>query len=224
MKLLALDTSTQSTVLGLLIDEQVIDRTMSGVREHSREILPSIDALLADANIQLSDLDGIIFGRGPGSFTGLRIATGVVQGLAFGLDIPVIPISTMACLAQSLTRNYSEGCVAVAVSARLEEVYFGTYKISEGLVFELGTELVADIADLPEQDSATWYGVGNVIALQQKIEQSLAVRFTEFQEGSEPDLSDLLALGRHSFVNGNVVSAFEAAPVYLREQVAIKSK
>ena len=147
--LLIIDTSSRSTVLGLSIQETLIDRTTPAVNSHSREILPALSALLADAGIDLPDIDALVFGQGPGSFTGLRIAAGVVQGLAYGLDRPVVQISTMAALAQSLCdeSRSSDDSVCVALSARLEEVYFGAYRFDGGVAVPVTDERVADVRD-----------------------------------------------------------------------------
>ena len=130
MNLLGIDTSTRSTVLGLQLGSEVIDRTSPDVDTHSREILPSIESLVMEAGIGIEDLDAIVFGQGPGSFTGLRIAVGVVQGLGYGLGIPVVPVSSMACIAQSLIQAANPSLIFVGLTARLEEVYYGAYKLS----------------------------------------------------------------------------------------------
>ena len=104
MNVLAIETSTTACCLGLALGDQTTEQFVQLQRTHSREILPRIAALLADAGVELSALDLLVYGKGPGSFTGLRIATGVVQGLGYGLDIPVVGISTLACCAQGRYR------------------------------------------------------------------------------------------------------------------------
>jgi tRNA threonylcarbamoyladenosine biosynthesis protein TsaB len=222
LKLLAIDTSTRSTVLGLLVDGELTDRTSEPAKTHSREILPSIESLVAAGNVSLGDLDAIVFGQGPGSFTGLRIAVGIVQGLGYGLSIPVVPVSTMACLAQSLAEEGEGKCIAVALSARLEEVYFGSYVIKNGIATSLGAELVADAGLLPVQDAGDWYGLGDGWVLKDKLSASLAINPTEIDMNVVPRVSDLLTLGCNYLEQGKTVSAMEATPVYLREEVASK--
>lgn len=221
LKLLALDTSTRSTVLGLKLDGELIDRTTGDVRTHSRDILPAIVALVAEAGIELTDLDAIVFGQGPGSFTGLRIAVGVVQGLGYGLDIPAVPVSSMRCLAQSIAGQDGDR-VFVALEAREEEIYFGAYGFQSAIASPLGAEGVLDVSELLPLPSGSWTGIGNAWDLQQKIEQATGVEFREIRAQSVPDVRDLVRLGEHDLQNGVAVSALEAAPVYLREQVAAK--
>jgi tRNA threonylcarbamoyladenosine biosynthesis protein TsaB len=222
VNLLAIDTSTSSTILGLRFDDQILDLSKPAVKTHSRDILPSIQALVVEAGLELSDLDAIVFGQGPGSFTGLRIAAGVVQGLAYGLDIPVAPVSSMACLAQSLQPAGGDNKVFVALTARLEEIYFGSYEFNNGLAQSLAPEGVLDVAQLPLVPAGDWLGVGNAWQLQEKIEGSLGIKFTSISEYAEPSVRDLIALGMGCIERGEMSSALEVSPVYLREVVASK--
>lgn len=225
MNLLAIDTSSRVTVLGLQQGDDIHDRTSDAVNSHSREILPAIESLLGDVGIAPAELDGIVFGQGPGSFTGLRIAVGVVQGLCYGLDIPAVPVSSMACLAQAVAReDNQEGNqtrVFVGLTARLEEIYFGSYRFESGIALESAPEGVLDVKDLPDAErDCHWIGVGNAWQLQEKIEAALSVQFDAITEKTTPDVRDLLMLGRHHLAAGHQVDALEASPVYLREEVA----
>lgn len=173
MNLLALDTSTDRMILGLSVAGDLLDASKVTGRSHSREILPLIESTLSEAGISLKQLDAIIMGQGPGSFTGLRIAVGVTQGLAWGLGLPVAPISSMACLAQQFGQGYGRGNavgvshgkageqvmgsklgVVVALKARLQEVYYGAYGFEGGIAYPLKAdgkimEAVLDAAELP---------------------------------------------------------------------------
>lgn len=219
MKLLALDTSTSSSILGLKLNDQVIDASRMGVREHSRDLLPAIDSLLNEHEVKLTDLDAIVFGQGPGSFTGLRIAAGVVQGLAFGAEIPVAPVSTLAALAGSAQGRDDFEEILVVIHAREQEVYGGFYDASSKA---LGDEFVSDVNELPDKTGRNIIGVGNAWHLQEKIEKRLGQALTEVLDESVPSLVNLLALGEHCVRSGNTVTALDAIPVYLREQVAQK--
>lgn len=219
MNLLAVDTSTRSTVLGLQVQDRILDGSTNEVETHSRDILPSISSLLNEAGITLSELDAVVFGQGPGSFTGLRIAVGVVQGLAYGLDIPVVPVSSMRCLAQSLADG-STHRVFVALHARLEEIYYGTYRLDAGLAVHDGKESVLDVSQLESLDDAGWTLVGDALFLRNRIESSTGVAFQSVAEVSVPRVEDLLTLGVHELQQGSAVSALNASPVYLRETVA----
>ena len=218
MNLLAIDTSTSSTVLGLTKGGIVVDHSVRDIRKHSREILQSISALLAEAELTLRELDGIVFGRGPGSFTGLRIAVGVVQGLAYGASLPVIPVSSMAVLAQAM--GIHKGHIFVALSARLEEIYYGTYQRKNGLVIASAAEGVRDVSDLDVAVVDDWRLVTDAPHLQDSISRSLGVSFSEVSNETVPTVENLLTLGLQSQAKGGSISALDASPVYLREQVA----
>ena len=219
MNYLAIDTSTRSTVLGVLTDNLITDRSTGEVRTHSREILPSINALLEETGLSLQDLDAIIFGQGPGSFTGLRIAAGVVQGLAYGLRIPVVPISSMQCLAQSVPAENGD-LIFVALEARLEEIYFGSYQFVDGLAVPLEAEGVVDVSDLRPLTAGLWKGIGDAWRFRDRIEASTGVRFEGVIEHAIPAVTDLLHLGENAHRQGQTVNALETSPVYLREEVA----
>ncbi len=212
-------------MLGLAIGDQLIDRTSGPVKTHSREILPSIELLLQEAKIRPSELDAIIYGRGPGSFTGLRIAVGVVQGLAYGLNIPTVPVSSMAAMAHGVVQmnDLPESRVFVGLFARLEEVYFGTYDVTAGdLPKEITPEGVVDVSKLPKLESENWRAVGNATELWQKIESATGVHFESVTENTVPPFTSLLELGRQIFEQEGGQDARQASPVYLREEVADK--
>lgn len=223
LNILAIDTSTRACVLGLRTtentwtDETVLDRT------HSKEILPRIEALLASANTDKSSLDLLVFGQGPGSFTGLRIGVGVVQGLAFGLDIPVVGISSLACLAQRHFREGGHRHAIVALTARHTEVYFGAYAESGGFMQLQGQEGVFEAEQIPTQDpNSHWIGVGGGWQLEKKLQAAATVEVTEIFLEDYPTATDLLDLGQDAAARGKRQSAEFALPEYLREQVATK--
>lgn len=217
---LAIDTSTAAQVIGLRAGASDLESFEMAGRTHSKIILPSIMALLAEAGIDKASLDLIIFGQGPGSFTGLRIAVGVVQGLAYGLDIPVIPLSTLACIAQGEFRRSGAVNIVVAQSARKREVFFGSYTIQNGLARLVGEEGVFDAEAVPRQPFDTCVGVGDGWQLREQLEPALGVNVTDIQTEVFPRARDLLDLGADAFARGETVSALDARPKYLREQVA----
>jgi len=227
MTILAIDTSSRACVLGLRTadktwsDETVLDRT------HSQEILPRIDALLNSAAVKKSDIDLIVYGQGPGSFTGLRIGVGVVQGLAFGLNKPVIGVSSLACLAQRQLRENGAQHVIVAMTARHTEVYFGAYGVVDGGldgVLQLqGREGVFEAAEIPAQNAEVeWVGVGGGWQLSELLQQSSGVTVGHISLEEYPHAIDLLDLGEAYAAKGLIKTAPEALPEYLREQVAKK--
>ncbi|MEX2489226.1 MAG: tRNA (adenosine(37)-N6)-threonylcarbamoyltransferase complex dimerization subunit type 1 TsaB [Pseudomonadales bacterium] len=220
MNTLALDTSSNALVLGLQTGETRFDRFDIVDRSHSREILPAIYQLLADADLTIAELDLIVYGQGPGSFTGLRIAVGVVQGLAYGLNIPVVPVSTLACLAQAEYREFGDQKIVVALTARKQEVYFGMYEVDAGIARAVCDETVIDVDDLRPVTSDGWVGVGSGWNLKEKLEASLGTSIRNVRMEVWPRSVDLLDLGLARFSQGGIIPANEATPEYLREQVA----
>lgn len=217
---LAIDTSTEAQVLGLRHDGDDVERFDMAGREHSKVILASILDLLAQAGVDKRSLDVIIFGRGPGSFTGLRIAVGVVQGLAYGLGIPVVPVSTLSCLAQGEYRRSGAKNIVVAQSARMEEVFFGSYTIEAGYAAPAGDEGVFDAAAVPHQTFTECVGVGTGWQFKEQLESALGARVSGITLRPFPRAQDLLDLGMRVFSAGGGITALEAKPEYLRERVA----
>ena len=220
MNLLAIDTSTEAQVIGLVANEKHFGRFELVGRGHSQKILPGILSILEEAGVRQSDLDGIIYGRGPGSFTGLRISVGVVQGLGFGLNIPVVGVSTLACLAQGMWRQQGAADIVVALIARNHEVYFGSYTIKDGIAVVQGEEGVFDAAKVPAQSFTTCMGVGSGWVFRDELESALGARAGVVVMDALPQPEDLLLLGEHYFKAGLMVSAMHARPEYLREKVA----
>ena len=124
MKLLALDTATEACSAALYIDGEIKQEYQLAPREHTRLILAMVESLLVEAGITIKQLDALAFGRGPGSFTGVRIATGAVQGMAYGADLPVVPVSTLASIAQSVHDEHQAESVLTAIDARMQAVYW----------------------------------------------------------------------------------------------------
>ncbi|OZB42500.1 MAG: tRNA (adenosine(37)-N6)-threonylcarbamoyltransferase complex dimerization subunit type 1 TsaB, partial [Alishewanella sp. 34-51-39] len=151
MKFLALDTSTEACSVALALDGQILALDEVCPQQHSKRILPMIQQLLADAGVSLNQLDGIIFGRGPGSFTGVRIGVSVAQGLAFGADLPVFGVSTLAAMAQAAAVQQNATEVIAAIDARMAEVYIAAFTLGEaGLMQAITPEIAAKPAALPE--------------------------------------------------------------------------
>ena len=204
MKILAIDTATEGCSAALLIDGEIKEKFEVTPRGHTQRILPMVDELLNDAAITLKGLDAIAFDRGPGSFTGLRITAGVVQGLAYGADLPVIPISSLAALAisEELNNNNCKTVVA-AIDARMGEVYTATYLLDDARYPQLqGVEQVIAL-DKIELPTTEWIGVGT------GWEHSSAL----------PHARAIVKLAVRDFNNGYLLSAAEAQPLYIRDKV-----
>lgn len=216
--LLALDTATEACSVALLHDGKVTSHYEVIPRLHAQKLLPMIKELLAQAGVELSAVEAIAFGRGPGAFTGVRIAIGVVQGLAFALERPVLPISNLAALAQRAYREHGATQVASAIDARMDEVYWGCYREQAGEMRLQGVEAVLppEAAALPGDASGDWFGAGTGWGYAER----LSVKPTALDAGMLPHAEDLLTLARFAWARGEAIRADDAQPVYLRDKVA----
>jgi len=225
MKLLAIDTATEACSAALYLDGAVSERYALAPREHALLILPMIDELLRDANLSPLELDAVAFGRGPGAFTGLRIAAGVAQGIAFGADIPVVPVSSLAALAQGVYRECGAARVLAGIDARIGEVYWGAYRLgADGLMAPQGDERVLPPAAVPLPADTGWYGAGSAWVvygdvLRARLQTQLAATI---DAAWCPHAQDVARLAAAAYRRGDVVAAAAAAPVYLRDDVAVK--
>ena len=217
--LLALDTATEACSVALLHDGRVLSHYEVAPRMHAQRLLPMIQQLLGEAGIAASALDAIAFGRGPGAFTGVRIAIGVVQGLAFALDRPVLPVSNLAVLAQRALREQGATQVAAAIDARMDEVYWGCYRAEAGEMRLLGQEAVLppEHAEAPRGSDGEWFGAGTGWGT---FAARLALRPVGMDGSMLPHAEDLLTLARFAWARGEALPADQAQPVYLRDQVA----
>jgi tRNA threonylcarbamoyladenosine biosynthesis protein TsaB len=221
LRLLAVETGTDMCSVAVADGDSLFCRSDSTPRVHARRILGMVDECLTQANLDLSDVDALVFGRGPGSFTGLRIAVAVVQGLAFGVARPVIPVSSLAAHAAAVFRIHDQRRIAVCVDARMGECYWGAFQIGEaGVPDPVGDERLGAPAELPELEGDGWFGIGtgwcSYPDLRSRYDSVLIGKDTALL----PEARDLLGIAGHDFRAGRVFPAEEALPVYLREQVA----
>lgn len=219
MKLLALDTSTEYLTLALLLDGKEYSRELLAGQTHSQRILPLLRELLDEARVELRELDGIAFGAGPGSFTGLRIGCGVAQGLAFGANLPVIGVSTLLALAED-TQGADK--VIACLDARMGEVYHAAYERTvAGWQEVIAPGLYAPDA-VPEIKDEGWAGTGSgwktyAQALEQRYGQQLDQCFPD----AYPSAAAIARLALPGFEAGLGRPASEAAPIYIRNKVAL---
>ncbi|MBA1274304.1 tRNA (adenosine(37)-N6)-threonylcarbamoyltransferase complex dimerization subunit type 1 TsaB [Stutzerimonas azotifigens] len=220
--LLALDTATEACSVALLHDGKVLSHYEVIPRLHAQRLLPMIQQLLGEAGVAMSALDAIAFGRGPGAFTGVRIAIGVVQGLAFGLQRPVLPVSNLAVLAQRAYREQGARQVAAAIDARMDEVYWGCYREEEGEMRLAGVEAVLppEQVALPRGAEGDWFGAGTGWGYADR----LAVTVVGQDATLLPHAEDLLALASFAWRRDEAVDAELAQPIYLRDNVATPKK
>ena len=224
LKILAVDTATEACSAALLVGDKLFSRWAEAPRDHTRKILPMVQAVLEDAGISLSDLDAIAFGRGPGSFTGVRIGISVAQGLAFGAGVPLIGISTLAAMAQGAYRLDGAEQVLTAIDARMNEVYFGRYELIDGRMQLVGDEVVSDPVALVDvrgklAGRVTCVGTGfeTYGETLSGLADELAVSQVRF-----PAAEDMLPLARAAWLAGEAVPVEQATPVYLRDKVTWK--
>lgn len=219
MRLLAIETATEACSAAVRIDDTVHARFELAPRAHARLILPMIDAVLGEAGIALGALDAIAFGRGPGAFTGLRIAAGVVQGLAFGADLPVVPTSTLQALAEGARRRGGAEHVAAAIDARMGEVYWGCFRWQAGRWEEVIAETVARPEQVVLPEGEAWQGAGSGWeAHTECLTEGFGVRLRGW-ETAFPDARDIAWLAGGAVERGELLPAEAALPVYLRDKV-----
>jgi tRNA threonylcarbamoyladenosine biosynthesis protein TsaB len=221
MKLLALDTATEACSVALWRDGQVLERFEHRSR-HSEHLLVMIDALLAEGGTSLKQLDAIAFGRGPGSFTGLRIGAGVAQGLAFAVECPVVPVSSLAALAQGIDGDN----VLAAFDARMQQVYWAAFRRNAaGIMEAVGDEAVLAPQAVPVPEENQWVGAGSGFDVYgATLSDRLGTRLRHWHANQSPRASNLAQLAVALYAAGGASSAENALPVYVRDDVATKKR
>ena len=212
--ILAIETSTELASVALLYRGQLISHEAAGVQTHSQTVLPMVQALLAQAGIALSDCDAIAYGAGPGSFTGVRTACGVAQGLAFGANLPVVPVVTLLSIAAACREVCSATDVLVVLDARMDEVYWAQYRYQDGWQVVTVPTLSAS-SDVRMTGTATV--CGNGLAAYPSAFEGWKGAFPEIV----PHASQVARLAELEFIAGRTVKAHEAQPIYLRNKVAL---
>ena len=222
MKILALDTATEACSAALLSGASVHERHEIAPRRHAELILPMVDGVLAEAGLGLQDLDAIAFGRGPGAFTGVRIAAGVTQGLALGAGLPVIPLSSLATLAQGAVSR--SAVLLPAIDARMGEIYWAAYeKVQDNLVRPVAEEQVTSPEAVQVPVDKHVFGVGSGWGTYRlRLEGVLNGQVTGMDPECYPLARDMLPLAVREYNAGRCVGADQALPVYLRDNVVKK--
>lgn len=220
LKILALDTSTESCSVALWRDGNIDEREIHAGQRHSNLLLSMVDAVLVQHGLRVSGLDGIAFGQGPGSFTGLRIASGVTQGLAFAAGLPVVGISTLLAMAEAANAER----VVCCLDARMGEIYHAAYTRSDAgwlTVCEPGLWAPAAAPALPQ---GAWFGCGNAFSAYREV---LLRRYDGVLSATAPELMpharDIARLAVPLFEQGKGVDAALAAPFYVRDKVALRT-
>ncbi len=218
MKILAIDMSTERSSIALKHDDETTLRWLEG-EKGSRHVLESINELLLQADCTLGTLDAIAVGRGPGGFTGLRVACGIAQGLGLGLGLPVVPVSSLESLALAAFRQSAAADLLVLLDARMNEVYAARFAFADGWPILQGKEslLLPQQAALPKGE---WQGVGPGFAAYDEL-AGLSVRI-DTAEVLYPDAASVAALAEQALRRGGEFDAADAIPLYIRDDVAWK--
>lgn len=220
MKILALDSSTELCSVALWLDGEMLVREEFAGQRHSELLLPMVQELLAEAGLDLKALDGIAFGEGPGSFTGLRIGCGVTQGLAFGADLPVTGVCTLLALAEASAASRVFACL----DARMGEVYHGVYEKIAGEWSILSAAGLSTPQHTPDLAGERWTGCGNGFAAHGEILLGrYAGQLVDVMPDVFPHAAQIAVLGAAMFKRGLGMDAAEAAPLYIRNKVALKT-
>tara|TARA_R110002124_G_scaffold66928_1_gene181874 strand:- start:2302 stop:3030 length:729 start_codon:yes stop_codon:yes gene_type:complete len=219
-KVLAIDTTTQACSVALSIGNSVSSRFQLASREHTRLLLPMVNALLSEAEITLSELDALAFTRGPGSFTGIRIGFSVVQGLALGGDIPVLPVSSLETLAHTACRKLiieDSYRLLPMFDARMDEVYWSVFEWNGVGLTRLTPDnlsppetIILPHSDLPLAVIGDGWHYADRIDLFSTIEASTLL----------PDARDVLTIAMPQIEKGALMAIDEVQPLYLRDKVS----
>lgn len=220
MKVLGLDTSTEYCSVALWHDGAVIERSELAGQKHSELLIGMLDALLNDAGVKLAQVDGIAFGKGPGSFTGVRIACGATQGLAFGANLPVADICTLEALAEASGKSR----VIAALDARMGEIYHAVYEKYDDVWTTVSEPCLCKPEDAPSVPGENWFGAGSGFATHgNALEERYAGQLPGIDASMVPQAAAIAALGAVQFASGCGVDAALALPLYLRDKVALKT-
>ncbi len=229
MKILAIETSTEACSAALLDNNNVISRFEIAPRQHSQLILPMIDELLAEAELKLQQIECLAFGCGPGAFTGVRLATSVIQGIAFSIDRPAVAVSSLTALAQAAYGETKiENCLS-AIDARMQEIYWAYYQLDANGLMQYQVEEQVCKPELLKLNSSQvdWIGVGSGFDTYEKVldaktldnRQSKQMRWLSNQF---PHASQVAKIAKSEYLAGKAVSASQALPKYVRNQVVKK--
>lgn len=213
--LLAIETSTEVASVALYSECGVICRELSGVQTHSQGILPAIQELLKEGDVTLNQCDAIAFGCGPGAFTGVRTACGIVQGLAFGANLPILPVVSLLAMAQAAhdpTANQDYVCV---LDARMDELYWAHYRYHENTWQQLSAPTLSTLLQL--KDYVDLHKVVLVLGNGVMLEAENAIAIHHHM----PHAKQVVQLALQDYVDGKQLTADQAQPLYLRNKIAL---
>ncbi len=219
MKILAIDAATEACSAALLIGDTVTERFEVPGRGHAARLLPMADELLREAGLDARDLDAIAFGRGPGGFTGLRIAAGLAQGLAAGHRLPILPVSNLAAVAAAAARINGATRVLACMDARMGQVYWGAYDCAGAAPVLTGPESLANPEAVEPPGGAAWFGAGHGFSAHPELATRLAGSLAGVDASILPRAADIARIATMDHAAGRGLAAAQGLPVYLRDDV-----
>ena len=219
MKILAVDAATEACSAALLRDGEVTERFEVIERGHAGRLLPMVDELLRESGLMVRDLDGVALGRGPGGFTGLRIAAGIAQGLAAGSVRPVLPVSNLAAVAAGAARTSGATRILVCMDARMGQVYWAAYDCSGAVPMAVTDERLADPAAVAPPPGAPWFGAGHGFIAYPVLAERLGAQLAGIDGTLLPRAEDIARIAAVDLAAGKGLDAAQGLPVYLRNDV-----
>ncbi|MFZ2160750.1 MAG: tRNA (adenosine(37)-N6)-threonylcarbamoyltransferase complex dimerization subunit type 1 TsaB [Sideroxyarcus sp.] len=220
MRILSIETSTEYCSVALWQDGAVSERCELVGQKHSEVLIAMLDALLKESGLDVRDVDGIAFGKGPGSFTGVRIACGVAQGLALGADVGVVGVCTLQALAEASGKEK----VIAALDARMGELYLAAYEKRNGEWATVIEPCLCKPGDAPQVPGDNWYGAGSGFTIN---DAALSRHYGKQLIGADaqavPQAAAVAQIAAVEFARGHAVDAALALPLYLRDKVALKT-
>ena len=225
IRILAVETATEACSVALWSDGQVKERFAIAPRRHASLVLPHVEGLLAEAGLSLAQMDALAVGRGPGSFTGVRIGVSIVQGLALGADLGVVPVSSLQALARQVTHETSNRRILAVLDARIQEVYAGGYDFEDDRQGALLLpERVCSPAAVGKDASGPWFGAGPGFgAYPEQLSTAMGRCLIGFDKDCYPRARQVAAIAAARLADGAALPPEQVAPVYLRDRVARRS-
>jgi tRNA threonylcarbamoyladenosine biosynthesis protein TsaB len=219
MRILALDAATEACSAALLVQESVTERYEVLGRGHAARLLPMADELLREAGLDARELDAIAFGRGPGGFTGLRIAAGLAQGLAAGHRLPVVPVSNLAAVAAAAARSAGAASGLACMDARMGPVYWGAYDCTGAAPVAVCPERLDAPEAVAPPGPAAWFGAGHGFAAHPGLATRLGAALAGVDSTILPRAADIARIAAVDLAAGRGLAAARGLPVYLRDDV-----
>ncbi len=220
--ILAIDTSTEACSCALIKNGLITETFEVIPRQHAKRLLPMIKDLLAEQSLDFTDLQAIAYGQGPGSFTGLRIAAGVTQGIALAANLPVVPVSSLAALAYQVKGQQEQAIVFSTLDARIDEIYWGMYDVHSTGLELLGKEALCKPEQLPEselQEGVALIGVGSGMNYLDRMPENYRKNLTIIKSDLYPRAGIIAQIAVDYFKDGIIQSPEMVRPVYLRDKV-----